>query len=83
MAGGTRLDGAPSTIDKPQMTIPAASNSHDAFFKQLMSEPATAGLFLRERLPPPVAALLSPDLPELVPGSFLASTLCSALCRRS
>ena len=46
-------------------------NVHDAFFKQLMSEPALAGLFLRERLPAEVAALLAEDPPELVPGSFI------------
>lgn len=34
------------------------SSIHDAFFKQLMGDPAMAGQFLRERLPPTVAALL-------------------------
>ncbi|MDR3514311.1 MAG: Rpn family recombination-promoting nuclease/putative transposase [Azospirillaceae bacterium] len=57
------------------MASPVSGNIHDAFFKQLMSEPATAGLFLRERLPPEVAALLSCEPPELLPGSFVDEEL--------
>ena len=57
------------------MSSPSAGTIHDAFFKQLMSEPATAGLFLRERLPPGIAALLSAEPPELLPGSFVDEDL--------
>lgn len=57
------------------MTSSSPANIHDAFFKALMSEPATAGRFLRERLPPPVAALLADTPPELLPGSFIDEDL--------
>ncbi len=48
---------------------------HDAFFQVLLDRPGMAGALLRERLPPDVAALLSPDQPELVPGSFVSRAL--------
>ncbi len=48
---------------------------HDAFFHVLLDRPGTAGALLRERLPPEVAALLSPAPPELVPGSFVSRAL--------
>jgi predicted transposase YdaD len=51
------------------------ANIHDAFFKQVLSEPALAGTFLREHLPPDVAILLSPEPPELVAGSFVDEEL--------
>ena len=57
------------------LKTPSTGNIHDAFFKQLMSAPATAGLFLRERLPAEIAGLLSADPPELVPGSFVDEEL--------
>ena len=47
------------------------ANVHDAFFKQVLGDPGLAGKFLREHLPPDVADLLGPDLPEPVPGSFV------------
>jgi predicted transposase/invertase (TIGR01784 family) len=50
-------------------------NVHDAFFKQVLSDPALAGTFLREHLPPDVAALLGPELPEPVPASFVDEEL--------
>jgi len=45
--------------------MPQAPNMiHDAFFKQIMSEPQIAERFLREQLPPQLAALLGPQLPN-------------------
>jgi len=51
------------------------ANIHDAFFKQVLSNPLLAGTFLREHLPPEVAALLGPEPPEPVPGSFVDEEL--------
>jgi len=48
-----------------------STNLHDAFFKSFMSEPDLAGRFLREHLPSEIAELLAPELPELLPGSFV------------
>jgi len=48
---------------------------HDAFFQALLDKPGTAGTLLRERLPPEVAALLTDDPPEHVPGSFVSRRL--------
>jgi predicted transposase/invertase (TIGR01784 family) len=50
-------------------------NIHDAFFKQVLSDHALAGLFLREHLPPEVVDLLEPQPPERVPGSFVDDEL--------
>jgi hypothetical protein len=47
------------------------STPHDAFFKRLLGSPEAAATFLRERLPPEIAAVLAPDPPEPVPGSFI------------
>jgi len=47
------------------------STLHDAFFKRLLGTPEAAATFLRERLPPEIAAALAPDPPEPVPGSFV------------
>jgi hypothetical protein len=44
------------------------ANIHDAFFKQVLSDPDLAGTFLREHLPTEVAELLGPEPPEPVPG---------------
>src|ERR1700761_7763930 len=44
---------------------------HDGFFKQALSDPRSASIFLREHLPRDVAALLGPELPEPVPASFV------------
>ena len=51
------------------------ANPHDAFFKQFMSKPELARTFLREHLPPQVAELLAPELPEQVPGSYVDEEL--------
>src|ERR1700722_18925594 len=56
------------------MSTPIA-NPHDAFFRQFMSKPELAGTFLREHLPPQVAQLLAPELPEQVPGSYVDEEL--------
>src|SRR5580698_8739293 len=48
-----------------------SSNLHDAFFKSFMSKPDLAGRFLREHLPSEIAELLAPEMPELLPGSFV------------
>lgn len=44
---------------------------HDHLIKLLLGRPATAAAFLRERLPPDIVALMAPELPELMPGSFI------------
>jgi predicted transposase/invertase (TIGR01784 family) len=51
------------------------ANIHDAFFKQALSDPMLADTFLREHLPPEVAALLGPEPPEPMPGSFVDEEL--------
>lgn len=56
------------------MSKPPA-NIHDSFFKRVMSDPVSAGRFLREHLPPDVAALLGDDPPELQAGSFVDEEL--------
>jgi len=48
---------------------------HDAFFKQVLSDPKRADKFLRERLPTDVAVLLGPERPEPVPASFVDEDL--------
>ncbi len=53
---------------------------HDQFFKRLLDKPGTAGALLRERLPADVAARLTDDPPELVPGSFVPKELVE--CKR-
>lgn len=44
---------------------------HDHLIKLLLGRPATAAAFLRERLPPDIVALLTPEPPQLMPGSFI------------
>ena len=51
------------------------ANVHDAFFKQVLSDPRLAGTFLREHLPSDVADLLGPEFPEPVQGSFVDEDL--------
>ena len=51
------------------------TNIHDSFFKDVLSDRQAAGIFLREHLPREVADLLTPDLPELLPGSFVDELL--------
>jgi predicted transposase/invertase (TIGR01784 family) len=51
------------------------AHRHDAFFKQFMSRPELARTFLREHLPPQIAQLLAPELPEQVPGSYVDEEL--------
>ena len=48
---------------------------HDSFFQRLLDRPETAGVLLRERLPAEVVALLVPEPPELMPGSFVSRRL--------
>ncbi len=55
------------------MSRPA--NIHDSFFKKALSDRRAADIFLREHLPPDVVDLLAPELPELVPGSFVDELL--------
>lgn len=49
------------------------SSHHDHIIKTLLGHPATAATFLRERLPSEIVALMTPDLPVLLPGSFIDS----------
>ena len=51
------------------------AHPHDRFVKALLSDPEKAGIFLREWLPKEIAELLSPEPPELVPGSFVDEKL--------
>jgi predicted transposase/invertase (TIGR01784 family) len=55
------------------MSRPA--NIHDSFFKKMLSDRQAADTFLREHLPPDMVDLLTPELPELVPGSFVDELL--------
>jgi predicted transposase YdaD len=55
------------------MSRPA--NIHDSFFKNVLSDRRAAEIFLREHLPPDVVDLLGPELPELLPGSFVDERL--------
>jgi predicted transposase YdaD len=48
---------------------------HDQFFKRLLDKPGTSGALLRERLPPEIAALLSDEPPEGLPGSLVPAAL--------
>ncbi len=50
-------------------------NVHDTFFKQVLSDPELAGLFLREHLPREVTSLFGPEAPQPVPGSFVDEEL--------
>jgi hypothetical protein len=50
-------------------------NVHDAFFKQVLSDPKLADTFLREHLPADVVALLGPEPPEPLPGTFVDEEL--------
>lgn len=61
------------------MPTPVA-NPHDAFFRQFMSKPELAGTFLREHLPAELARLLSSELPEQVPGSYVDEDLAQHHC---
>ena len=58
------------------------AHPHDHFVKALLSDPEKAGTFLRERLPEKMAALLLPEPPELVPGSFVDKALREHLADR-
>ena len=55
------------------MSKPA--NIHDSFFKKALSDRQAADIFLREHLPRDVVDLLAPELPELLPGSFVDELL--------
>src|SRR5690349_17599094 len=44
---------------------------HDLLIKTLLGRPSTADIFLRERLPPDIVALMAPEHPVLLPGSFV------------
>jgi predicted transposase YdaD len=50
-------------------------NIHDAFFKNVLSDSALAGTFLREHLPPEVVGLLSPEPPEPLLGTYVDEEL--------
>jgi hypothetical protein len=71
---GFRL-GAPCTAHQHEAMSKQLANIHDAFFKQILSDPNLAGTFLSEHLPPDVAGLLDPASPEPVPGSFVDEEL--------
>lgn len=50
-------------------------NIHDSFFKQVLSDPELASVFLREHLPRELTNLLGPGLPQVIPGSFVDEEL--------
>lgn len=50
-------------------------NIHDSFFKRTPSDPALAGTFLREHLPPELVELLGPEVPVVIHGSFVDEEL--------
>lgn len=52
-----------------------AAGSHDAVFKMALGDQGASTAFFRERLPQQDIALLAPDPPELVPGSFVDDRL--------
>ena len=51
------------------------ANIHDSFFKHSLSDAKSAETFLREHLPPQVAALLAPEPPEPDSASFVDERL--------
>jgi predicted transposase YdaD len=51
------------------------AHPHDHLLKALLADAETAGTLLRERLPAEVIALLAPDPPELVDGTFIDDEL--------
>ncbi len=56
------------------MTKPA-SNPHDSLFRALLDDPGRAAVVVRELLPPAIAALMAPEPPRLLDGSFIDETL--------
>jgi predicted transposase/invertase (TIGR01784 family) len=50
-------------------------NIHDSFFKRVLGDPRAADTFLREHLPQDLVSLFAPQLPELLPGSFVDELL--------
>jgi predicted transposase/invertase (TIGR01784 family) len=73
MAASMNHDG--KHTDPHQPVSNRLPNIHDAFFKQVLSDPELAGVFLREHLPREVASLLAPEAPQPVPGSFVDEAL--------
>ena len=55
------------------MTEP--TQPHDKLFKGLLDQPGTAGVLLRERVPPEIASLLADNPPELIDGEFIDEAL--------
>lgn len=55
------------------MTVPG--QPHDALFRALLDSPQRAGALLRDHLPSEVAALLAPEPPQLVDGTFIDEEL--------
>lgn len=55
--------------------IELASHPHDAYFKEVFSDPRTATVFFQHHLPAPVAAKMDWPTLQLVPGSFVKQSL--------
>lgn len=53
----------------------APTNPHDHFFKDLMTRPGVAAIFLANYLPPEVVATLDVSRPELIKDSFVDEQL--------
>ncbi|WP_158045647.1 Rpn family recombination-promoting nuclease/putative transposase [Skermanella pratensis] len=49
------------------------NSHHDHIIETLLGRPATAATYLGERLPPEILAPMTPELPVLLPGSFVDS----------
>jgi hypothetical protein len=62
-------------LDGDYVRMQPSSNPHDAFFKELMTQPGAARAFLRERLPLDVVAVLADEEPELQPTSYVDEEL--------
>ena len=55
--------------------MPDITNPHDKFFKEALTQPGAALAFLRDYLPPDVAAQLDLTHLQLVKDSFVDETL--------
>lgn len=53
----------------------ANPNPHDALFRGLLEAPERAAALIRDHLPAEIAALLSPDPPALIDGTFIDEAL--------
>ena len=55
--------------------VELAAHPHDAYFKDVFSDPGMAVVFFQEHLPEPVASRMDWTSLKLVPGSFVKQSL--------